>query len=416
VDDLSTKTALVYDLSGSYTHIAETIAPDFARTLYHCQWETGFSHVQDYMPGVGLEGVERVFDPADHYKDVDLVIFPDVGLGGLQKYLRSQGLAIWGSARHERFERDRIRLKQVLQGLDLDVADYQVITGLKALREYLAENEKLWIKISYFRGITETHEHKSSFASQGWLDDLSVKLGPMQESIDFLVEEPIEGDAVEVGIDRYAIDAQVPLTGLWGYEDKDHGYIGTTGKTPDRLNSVTQRFASILDGYSGPLSTEVRVTKDQDFIVDFTARFPSPPSEAECLNIANLARLMYDGARGIWTPAEYRYKMVAQLVLASDVLEDHALAIKVGMPGRVMIHGHCCFDGRDYAASPLKIGEFAGAVGLNDDLEDAMAEALEAAESVEGDQVKFDASAFGRIMETIEQGNKLGLRWGLDNG
>lgn len=411
--DLSRKTAMVYDLSGSFTHIAEAIVPDFGRTLYFSQWETGFSSLTDYLPGLGLDGIERIADPAEWFDKVDLAIFPDVGHDCLQEYLRQQGVAVWGSANAGRLERDRIFLKATLAGLKMDVPEYEIVHGLKALRKYLGAHKDVYVKISYFRGLSETYHHLSGFASEGWLDDKAVKLGPYQEEIDFLVEQPIAGDAVEVGIDTHAINGQLPRRMLWGYEDKDCGYLGTTSKVPERLRKTSEQFAVALEGYCGPLSTEDRTTEDADFLVDFTARFPSPPSEAECMNIANLAELMYQGAHGIPVEADYSYHYAAQLVVESGVVEQHPLAVLVGMPERVAIHGHCQFGGKSYSVSPMRIEEFAGAVGLADSLEGAIRESIEAAKSIEGDGVGYDESAFDRIMETIQKGERLGLTWGV---
>lgn len=415
MDDLTNKTALVYDLSGTYTFIAEALVNDFGRVLYHVEWESGFPQPLDRTPGEGLEGVERIADPFDYLDQVDLVIFPDVGKAGLQEWLRRQGIPVWGSGLHGNLERDRLALKRELMGLGMDVPEYEVYHGLTALEEYLQNAPPCWIKVSFFRGLTETHHFRGDlFLSQGWLDDITTKLGPYREEVDFIVEMPIEGDAVEVGIDAHAINGILPRRMMWGYEQKDEGYIGTTLALPPRLSVVSQQFMPALAGYCGPLSTEVRMTAEGAFLVDLTARYPSPPSEAEVLNIRNFAQLAYDGARGIPTEADYRCKYVAQFVMKSSVLGYHSLGLKVGIPERTVIHGHCRFDGYDYACSPLRLEEFAGAVGLNDDLEDACAEAIEVAEAVEGDGVTFNRNALREIMDVIEQGEGLGLKWGVE--
>jgi hypothetical protein len=415
---LSNKTCMVWDLSGSYAFIAETMVGAFGQVFYHSQWESGFSRVSDFIPGVGLEGIDRVVDPFEHLDSVDLVIFPDVGLDGLQQWLRSQGILVWGSAAAGVLERDRFLLKDQLEAHRMDVADYEVIEGLADLRKYLADPAHAgeWVKISYFRGVTETHKHFAGFASQGWTDDIAIKLGPFQQVMRFLVEKPIEGKAVESGLDIYGVNGKIPQSIMWGYENKDAGYLGCCGaRLPSRLEVCTAKFLPILVDYDycGPFSTEVRSTdEDQDFVIDFTGRFPSPPSEAQCLNIENLPEIIYQGARGILVEPDFRYRFAAQFVVKSDVLESHAVGIKVGMPERALLHGHCRIEGKDYAVSPNQIEEFAGAVGLADSMSDACDEAFEAAESIEGDRVSFSKDALREILETIEAGEKLGLGFG----
>lgn len=420
--DLSNKSVLIYDLSGLYTHIAEAIVPAFGSVKYASQWETGFSNVDDFLPGYGLEGIERVKDPFEHIEKVDLVIFPDVGMGGLQEYLRRQGIPVWGSGAAGKLERDRVFLKEKLTELGMDVADYEVITGLTALREYLKKRDDVWIKISYFRGLSETFHHEDDFLTEGWLDEKAIALGPFKETMQFMVEQPIAGHAVESGIDSYAVLGQHPRQIMWGYEKKDAGYLGTVADLPDRIRATTEAFAPALEEfeYKGPLATEIRHTEDgKDYLIDVTARYPSPPSEIQCLLIKNLAEIMYQGARGIMVQPDYAKKYGAQLVMKSDVLEgidNRALAVKVGMSENVMLHGHCRVEDKDYVVSPAHIPEFGGAVGIGNSMAEAIEIALAAAESVKGMGVSYGDDTFDKIMETIKEGDGLGLDWGVFTG
>ena len=109
--DVSRKTALFFDASAGYTHIAEAVVPEFARVLYFNNWETAFPQARDITPGIGLEGVERVSDFFDALEDADVAIFTDVGNGGLQEFLRARGMPVFGSGRSEALERDRWFLK-----------------------------------------------------------------------------------------------------------------------------------------------------------------------------------------------------------------------------------------------------------------------------------------------------------------
>jgi len=232
----------------------------------------------------------------------------------------------------------------------------------------------------------------------------------------FMVEKPIEGDAVEIGVDSFAVDGEAPNSVMFGYENKDAGYLGCCGGIlPERLNICTGKFLPILSDYEyrGPFSTEVRSTEDgRDFLIDFTGRFPSPPSESQMLNMENAPEVFYQGAQGILVEPDWKFRFCAQFVVKSDVLENHAVGIKIGMPERVLIHGRCQIEDREYACSPNKIEEFAGAVGLADSIADACDEAFEAAESIEGDRVQFGKDALKEILETIEKGESLGLGFG----
>src|SRR5215475_7001367 len=104
--DLSTKTIIVFDLSGSFTHVAERLAKDFGKVLYHTLWQTGFSTTRDILPGFGLEEVERISDFFSHLDSTDAVMFADVGYGDLQEFLRKEKVPVFGSAGSQDLEID----------------------------------------------------------------------------------------------------------------------------------------------------------------------------------------------------------------------------------------------------------------------------------------------------------------------
>src|SRR5215471_20741443 len=95
--NLQNKSILVYDESGTFTHVAERLAKDFGQVGYFVQWQSGFSDVAHFLPGLGLPEIEKIADPFTVLDRFDMVLFADVGMGGLQKYLRSIGMPVFGS-------------------------------------------------------------------------------------------------------------------------------------------------------------------------------------------------------------------------------------------------------------------------------------------------------------------------------
>ena len=87
--DPSRQRILIHDLAGSYTHLAEALVGQFAAVDYFSLYQTAFKSAPATMPGVGIEGVTRVEDFFDALDRADLVMFPDVGMIGLQKWLRA---------------------------------------------------------------------------------------------------------------------------------------------------------------------------------------------------------------------------------------------------------------------------------------------------------------------------------------
>lgn len=407
-------TVLFYDASGGYVHMAESIAPAVAKVLYHSHWANAFPKSRDALPGVGLDGVERVSDFFDALEHADVVVFPDVGNIGLQRWLVKQGYPVWGAGIGSLLEQDRWRLREVLKASGLPVTEAVLVHGLDNLREMLRETDDCYIKMSFWRGDCETFHHLSYFASQTWLDDMGVRLGPYQTEAEFIVEQPIDGHACEVGIDGFLVDGQLLTPALWGYEVKDAAYLGTTAAVPPRLLDCYDKLAPVFTeiGYRGPFCIEARCTEQDAYLIDFTARNGSPPSEAQSVLIENLADVMVQGAQGQPVVPVYAKPIAAQLVLCSQWGMEHALGLEIGRPEAVRIHGHCRLDGKDYAVSPAEIEEFGGAVGMGNTVEEAIADAFDAADSVSGYQVHFDTGALDKAIECIKEGETLDLPWG----
>lgn len=419
--DVSRKTVLFYDASAGYIHVAESVVNEFAAVKYFCPWERGFSVAKDFIPGLGLPGIERVADFFSALDRTDLVVFTDVGMPGLQMYLRQQGMPVFGSASAAELERDRWRLKGHLHKADIDTSDGYLIQGLDTLRKLLQAQEDLWIKFSYFRGDVETYHHRSYAQSRHKLADWELRLGPYGDIAQFIIEQPIRSDVcVEVGMDPpWVCDGNFPQTFLWGYEQKDAAYCGTTHRLPDRMREVQRKLSSVLAqyGYRGPLSTETRECDDgSSYLIDLSCRFPEPPSSVHSYLATNWGEMIYGCAIGQPVEPEYAGSYAVEIILRSEVGADHPLAVEIGNPDRVRLHGHCRIKGQDYCVSPSEIRECAAACGIGETLADATEEALDAAESVKGDEIEFDAAAVRQLLDTIRDGRSLGMDWGIIKG
>jgi hypothetical protein len=419
--DVSRKTVLFYDASASYLHVAESVVDQFANVLYFCPWERGFSVAKDFIPGLGLSGIERVADFFSALDRANLVVFSDVGMPGLQEYLRKQGMPVFGSARAAELERDRWRLKGALSAADIDTSDGYLIEGMDTLRKLLQKENDLWIKFSYFRGNVETYHHRSYAQSRSTLARWELELGPYADVAQFIIEMPIRSDVcVEVGMDPpWICDGEFPQRFLWGYEQKDAAYVGTTHALPDRMARVKQRLTPLLAEYRyrGPLSTETRECDDgSSYLIDLSCRFPEPPSSVHSYLASNWGEMMFGAAIGEPVEPEYEGSYAVEIVLRSEAGADHPLAVEVGNPDRVRLHGHCRIKGQDYCVSPSEIREVAAACGIGESLADATEEALDAAESVKGDEIEFDAHAVRQLLDTIRDGRSLGLDWGTIKG
>lgn len=388
---------------------------DFARVLYYSVWDKSFPAVRDYIPGTGLDGVERVYDFFDCLDDADLIVFPDVGNAGLQEWLRKQGYPVFGSGAGGQLERDRWFLKSVCKKYGIDAADAIPVTGVDNLRNILGEMDDVYVKMSIFRGDDETFHHEDQADTTRRLNELMLKMEPYHQRAEFVIEQPIQAKpCVEVGVDLpVCVGGLYPRDSAWGYEIKDKAYVGRAGRLPERLSTVVDKFTPVLQhfDYRGAMSTETRETRDGSYFLDFTARFPNPPSGLMRFMISNWGELMWEAAHGRVVEPEWAAPIGVEIVLRSEYGTENPLRVSVGRWDRTVLYGHAAYDGSDYAVSPAEIPECGCVCGMGSTLTQALEEACEVAEGVKGRDLNWDAGSLEQLTEAIETGEKLGIKW-----
>lgn len=413
--DLTNKTILFYDLSAGYTHMAEAVVGEFKSVRYYSIWDEAFPSVRKYIPGTGLEGIERVFDFFDALEDADLVVFPDVGQAGLQEWLRRQGVAVFGSGSASQLERDRWFLKSVCRKYDIDAAEAIPVTGIDNLRNILGEMNDVHVKLSTFRGDNETFHHEDQIDTTRRLNELALRMEPYNDRAEFVVEQPISGrPCVEVGVDLCAnVEGLFARANLWGYEIKDRAYAGRVGELPNRLSATLDKLVPILEtfSYRGAFTTESRETKDGSYLLDLTCRFPNPPSALQRFMVANWAEILWEAANGRIVEPEWIAPVGVQIILKSEYGSENPLRVSVDRFDRTVLYGHCAFDGSDYAVSGSEIAECGAACGIGTTLSQAIEEACEVAEGIKGREVIWDAGALEELTEAIQTGTDLGIKW-----
>ena len=246
--------------------------------------------------------VERCNDIWKVKREVDIFVFPDIGYSGLQIELAEQGFPVWGSRDGDAYEVSRVKFLRTLKRLGLDVAPYEIITGLSDLREHLRHNDDKFIKISRYRGLMETWHHQTYETSRSKLDQLAVKCGPFQDDIPFIVVDSIE-TKLELGGDTHSVRGQWPSLMIQGYEWKDSGYLGAITKRsemPEDLQEIMEAFGPLLgaENYANSFSMEVRKTNDAAYFIDPCCRGPLPGTGAQLQSWSNVPEIIYGGAQG----------------------------------------------------------------------------------------------------------------------
>ncbi len=412
--DYSDKTVLVWD-SGLFPHIAMKLAESFRRTLYHVPWVLGgFPTQKKRMVGQGLPGVEKCYEPLAHLDEVDLVVFPDVYTWSEVEKIREMGIPCWGPGRAEALEIERWQTRNLMAEMELPVVPAEVIVGVTALREYLADKEDIWIKRSITRGDGETFHHVDSDLTEEWIVDQETKLGPRKETQQFICEENVPG--VETGYDGCNILGEYNPVAGYGFEKKDDLYVLRVcdfTALPLAIRAVTQKFGEALGqlGCRGFYSNEIRVAEDgTPYLIDPTVRAGRPPSECYIEIFDNWAEVIYEGARGETVPLHPVAKYAVEIVLKSDWVREHYMTVKfpVERAQWIKIGNSCVIDGL-WRVIPQDDPEFGSAVGLGDTFEEAGAMAKENAESVKAIGVNYNEDVIDAIEDMVEKGRDAGI-------
>lgn len=417
--ELKTKTVCVVDC-GLFVSFARKIAPAFKKCYYFNPWVCSFPTSKMLAVGEGFDELHKLKFPLAKADEIDLWVFLDLNMSDLQCYLESNGARVWGCRHGEELELHRWEFKQYLKKLNLPVNGCELIRGLAPLREHLKRVKNKFIKTSLVRGDFETFRHDSYELTEPRLDELEHILGPLKGEYEFIVEDEIPG-AVEVGYDGYTIDGQYPSHAMLAYEVKDCGMIGVT-KEYDKLSTpvkdVNKAISATLKGYNyrGFLSTEIRYTKEKKpYFIDPCCRLGTPSNE--------LLQELFDGwPKVLWEGAEGRLvspKPVARYGVLAAIRSEYAVEnwmsihYPKGLDEFVKLRYHCRIGDCNYVIpQPIGLPDLGYVVGTGSTLLEAIKLCKERASQIKGYQVECNLESIDKALETIQQGEKMGIHFG----
>ena len=378
---------------GLFTAFAERLAEDHEVFYFVPYADRSFPKHGPAMVGTGLKGVERVEDMWRLVDVVDFIVFPDVGFYQLAEWLRGHGYKVWGAGLGEKLEVQRWRAKETMKELGLPVGKCELVTGMSALREYLEENEEVYVKISGFRGIAETFESKNWKLAEPRINELWNELGGACNVFPFVVEHKVDS-VVEAGYDGYCINGEFPSTCLTGVEVKDKGYLGAVrdyDKLARPVKVVNEKLAPFLKeaGYAQFFSTEIRVTDEgTPYLIDLTTRCPAPPSALYWEMIENVGEIVEAGANGILVDPVWRAKYGALAIIHSSFAEDKWCPVSVDPAAKqwIKFRNYAEIEGQGYIVPTegVRMCEIGDCIGIGDTIEEAIEACREHAESVSG--------------------------------
>lgn len=414
--NLKNKVACVYDF-GLFVDVAVKLAESFKTVYYFTDWQDDFSTWNDYKIGTGLPNVircEKFFDIVDQ---CDLFVFPDIGKGDLQEYLRGKGKLVYGSGQAEDIEIYRSKFNDMKKQLGMNEIPTKEFDNLKDMREYLEDKSNVFIKVDSFRGNMETEKFINMKLSEPFLDKLEHEIGFIKDDgIRLLVESPIN-DAIEIGTDLICVNGKYADKCMYGPEIKGEAYMGIFSdldKVPQPIKEINDKMEEVLQwyGYRGPLSTEVRVTeKDKKgYFIDICARNGNPPTACELEAIENYAEAIYGAAMGIIVPLKSKYKFVCQLQVCSSWAEREPLAIEFDEKYRQYVKlKHWAVKDTKYgkvdyfipATKPLTSA--CAVVGMGQTMDEAIKMCCKVTDTLKGKGLEYRKEALYEAKEVVEK-------------
>lgn len=407
--------AIFLDIAGgNYLPQALKLSESFAKMYYHIPDLSPFPTPHSDAIGTGYPQIEVLMSLWDNLNLFDIVIIPDIYLGDYALVLRQLGKLVFGGSL-DLIETQRDQFYTMQDRLGMDIAPFQVVKGFKALRKTIKQkkNDGSYTKINYYRGATETFKYENFNHSEPMLDKIEYELGPLAEDLVYIVQEPIDGDVIEIGMDSYVVNGNLPNTFMFGVEAKDSAYLGKVeniSTVPDAINQINNQFKPALQAYKAInfYSTEVRcdLKSGKNYYNDICARMPQPASNLYLEMYTNMGQIIEEGAKGNLIEPITKAKYGCELLLKSKWVSTDFLTLSYPEEYEpyIKLKGSFIRNGQHYVipfkrAANYDLDAFGSVVVIGNDKQQVMDKALEIAKSVEGYDVYFQTD----VLESINQ-------------
>jgi len=413
---------------GTFCCVAEKLAETMQKVWYFTPFSQEYQDIRDCIQGAGLDRVERldyIFAP-DKFDTIDLWVFPDIGYGDLQQYLRKEGKTVWGHFGANEIEVYRTKFLDTLEEVGLPMVHNEEIVGLTALNDYLEDpkNENKWVKVNRFRNNMDTWHHKTYEESRRTLDSLAVIFGGARDEVVFIVQDDIEADG-EIGYDGWCVDGRYPVRSFQGYEKKNELYLGSCLEytdLPEEVRVVNQAMSPVWAryGYRSWLATEIRVKDGVPYFIDATPRMAGQTMEHQLETCRNYADVIWQGANGVLIDPDFRWKVAAEATLhyhgdtkdPTIVDEWKMLHVPDEVAAWVKLYHYCKIDGA-YHFPGKNTDEVGVAIGAGDTVEDALQHLGLVLDALKDEPVTADVSGFASLFKSIASAEKQGMQFGV---
>ena len=387
----------------------------FGKVGFSPIWKHNSPVHNEYNIGRGFGEIEHEPDFWDAVDNYDEIIFPDVLEGDLQQWLRNRGYRVWGAGKGEDLELFRIFAKQVMVESGINVPPYHVVKGIDNLREYLKARGECWVKISLWRGVTETFKYLGVRLSAAFLNELANTLGVSGKSTEFCIEDVID-TPLEYAIDSYQVRGEFPSIAANGVEKKDVAYAAVVQRyddMPPGAIDINRRLAPVLRKYNGCCDFAVEIRDNGlPVAIDITARHAAPAGSAQHALWGNLPEIYWFGAEGKLIEPEPVATHVVESIIMSDRADESEVAVEFPSEYRdnVNLFFETHVDGNSTVLQQRnKMNEIGSIVTVANSFEAAIAQNKKIAEKVRGDKLHINVDKIDSVIEEFGEMKKAGF-------
>jgi phosphoribosylamine-glycine ligase len=382
--------------SGIYLAHALKLAKEGHEVHLYSPWYEPYPSFSKYAVGMGFENIIKE-DHEDPEGDEDLILFPDNANKDLVKCLREQGLPVFGAGVVEDIELNRIKGKEVMKELGIKYPSTTLITGTENLISKLKPlKSPKYVKLNTFRGDQETTQTSNDDELQFVANNINIKFGPFAKELDFIVEDPIDG--TEIGCDTFFNKKKFIKPYFFTFECKGN----TIGKWMNKSvwDSVLDKFIPYLieQKFTGAFSLEAMYDGKDLYVLDITARFPSPGGTIYSQFVKGYGEVLKGVVEGEDVKIEYGRPYQSCIRLLSSDARGKWVILNYSKDVQIQLRRVCKQDDKIYNI-PLDEELVCTVHGQGDTIEEMVKETNENNEKVEFAGKEFDSGIFFKVKD-----------------
>lgn len=297
---------LLIDTGGMHASTAKALADQGNEVFYYIPYFSPYARFKDFASGLGLPGVTKVLDFGNYLDEVDLILFPDVGMGDFAQYLRDKGYPVFGAGKAEEMEQDRGLSSQMMDQFGIAHPEMTVVKGIDEALQFLFKKQETnqladgnyFVKFNVFRGSIDSFPADTLEQTEEMFAKVRSEFGPYANEIPIIINKKSEG--TETGADLFFNGTDFIKPVLWGFESSSN-YVGyVDSDIPDFQKDYLEKSAEYLRSvnYRGAFSTEVIYNGQECSFIDWTCRFPMPLGLMYSHFIPNFAEFLLAIAQG----------------------------------------------------------------------------------------------------------------------